>query len=104
MKIKKYGYSEFKTPMKMRYAVMVPWGPKGNVRWTSVTDIESYPHRTWRGQNHKKAFLWDNHKAAQQFCVELAYRDFAGFVVEVLEGMEPSNDYEEKKDEVSPET
>lgn len=85
MKIRKYGYSEFKEPVKMYFAVMVPiveydntqqdengFYKVKNVTWEFITDIWVGGHREWQAENHKKAFLWDKRQSAQDFCIDLA--------------------------------
>ena len=106
MKIRKYGYSEFKNSTPMRFAVMVPivdydktqtdehgFYKVNKVTWKFVTDIWVNGHREWRAENNKKAYLWGNRKSAQDFCIGLAWNNASGYVVEVLEGMEPSNNW-----------
>lgn len=92
MKTKKYGYGEFKEPVELRYAVMVayPTEEEGKVDWLFVTDIEYHP-RSWWAKKGKEAIYWSTRKEAQEFCVQLSYRGFAGFVVECLEDMHLTN-------------
>lgn len=87
MKTKKYGYGELKESVELVYAVMVacPAEEEGRVNWLFVTDIEYHP-RTWQAKKDKEAIYWSTRKEAQQFCVELSYRYFAGVVVECVKG------------------
>ena len=105
MKIKKYGYSEFKESTTMRFAVMVPLYeydkenpdpitgqyPIKSQTMAFVTDIWVNGHREWKAENNKEAYLWDTRKAAQDFCIGLTYNWTSGFVVECLDGMKLAN-------------
>ena len=102
MKIKKYGYSQFNKTSSLRFAVMVPSyemegeGEDRHVKscqWRFVTDIWVGGKRVWEANNQEAAYLWDDRKSAQDFCIGLAWNFTAGFVVEVLEGMEPTNNW-----------
>lgn len=102
MKIRKYGYSEFKEPTNLRFAVMVPlydYEGEGedrkvkSVTWGFVTDIWVGGRREWKAENHKQAYLWDDRKSAQDFCIALAWNFTTGYVVEVLETMEITNNW-----------
>lgn len=102
MKIRKYGYSEFKEPTELKFAVMVPlYDYEGDgedrhvskITYAFVTDIWVNGHREWKAENNKPAFLWDTRKAAQDFCIGLAYNFTAGFVVECIEGMVLTNNW-----------
>lgn len=101
MKTKTYGHSKYNDYRTISYAIVVPYVIPGTdyTTWQFVTKIETYPHRIWQCENHKRAKLFSNKKDAQQFIIELAYRGFAGFPVEVMDGMEDTltNNWEEKK-------
>lgn len=85
MKIKKYGYCETKPGTELVFAVMILKTRK------FVTDIETYPHRIWKAEDGKPAFIWDKRKAAQDFVIQLAYRDYLGVVVEFFKDVEVRN-------------
>ena len=102
MKIKKYGYSQFNQTTNLKFAVMVPsYEMEGksddrhvkSCQWRFVSKIWVGGKRVWQANNHEKAYLWDDRKSAQDFCIGLAWNFTAGFVVEVLEGMEPTNNW-----------
>lgn len=98
MKIKKYGYSQFNKTTDLKFAVMVPSyemedGKVKSCQWRFVTDIWVGGKRVWEANNHEEAYLWDNRKSAQDFCIGLAWNFTAGYVVEVLEGMELTNNW-----------
>lgn len=99
MKIKAYGCGKaFPKPTELRFAVMVPYQVVEDnkvkcVQWRFVTDIWVGGKRVWEANNHEEAYLWDTRKAAQDFCISLAWNFTAGYVVEVLEGMELTNNW-----------
>lgn len=102
MKIRRYGYSEFRESTTMNFAVMVPlyeYEGEGEERhvakitYAFVTDIWVNGRREWKAENKKEAYLWSDRKSAQDFCIGLAYNFTAGYVVEVLDGMEMSNNW-----------
>ena len=105
MKTTKHGYSSFNKKTELRFAVVVPsyeydkehHNEDGtyvikSCEWRFVTSISSMD-KTWKAENHKKAYLFDRRESAQDFCIALAWNFTAGYVVEVLEGMEFSNNW-----------
>ena len=93
MKTMKYGYSRFNKKTELRFAVMVPvYAGDKTLSWRFVTDVQ-FSNKTWMAENHKPAFLFNTRQGAQDFCIGLAYNFTAGYVVEVLEGMEVSNNW-----------
>lgn len=93
MKIKKYGYSNFNKTTKLSFAVVVPNQDENGLQsWRFVTDID-FNNNIWLAENHKKAYLFDCKESAQDFVIGLAYSFYAGYVVEVLENMEISNNW-----------
>ena len=94
MRIKKYGYSQFNQTTNLKFAVMVQaLDDEGKQSWRFVTKIETWPHRRWEAKNGEKALLFTDRKAAQDFVIGLCQAWHCGWVVEVLEGMEPSNNW-----------
>lgn len=105
MKITKYGYSKFNKRTALRFAVMTPvynydkehHNEDGtyvikSCQWRFITKID-FMSKTWEAENHKKAYLFESRESAQDFCIGLAFNFTAGYVVEVLEGMEFSNNW-----------
>lgn len=95
MKIKKYGYSEFKEPDELKFAVVVPLidADKHVTVWKFVTSID-FLSKTWKAENNKGAYLFNNRKDAQDFVLSMVRAWTACFVVEVLEGFVPTNNWE----------
>lgn len=98
MKTKKYGYSTLKESIEIKYAIMVPLFDKQEdgtfkTRWAFVTSIEYFPHKYWKAENKKEAYYFKDRRSAQDFCTSLAWSFTAGYVMEVVEGMTPENDW-----------
>lgn len=94
MKIKKYGYSEFKEPNELKFAVVVPIidEEKKVTVWKFVTSID-WLSKAWKAENHKGAYLFKSRKDAQDFVLSMIRAWTGCFVVEVLEGFVPTNNW-----------
>lgn len=101
MKTKNYGYSTFRVSSELKFAVVVPVinVEKDTTTWEFVTEIDWLSKR-WKAENNKGAHLFDNRKDAQDFVLQMIHGWTAAFVVEVLEGFVPTNNWPvEKKEE-----
>lgn len=97
MKVKKYGYSEFKEPDELKFAVVVPIidtkdDSTSETVWKFVTSID-WLSKAWKTENHKGAYLFKSRKDAQDFVLSMIRAWTACFVVEVLEGFVPTNNW-----------
>lgn len=94
MKIKKYGYSEFKEPNELKFAVVVPIidEEKKVTVWKFVTSID-WLSKVWKAENHKGAYLFKSRKDAQDSVLSMIRAWTGCFVVEVLEGFVPTNNW-----------
>lgn len=104
MKIKKYGYSEFRESTELLFAVMVDVAipseekngdgyPKSYThRMEFVTSINMMD-KTWKAENGKEAYYFRDRKSAQDFCIALAWNWTAGYVVECLDTMHLQNNW-----------
>lgn len=94
MKVKKYGYSEFKEPNELKFAVVVPIidEEKKVTVWKFVTSID-WLSKAWKAENHKGAHLFKSRKDAQDFVLSMIRAWTGCFVVEVLEGFVPTNNW-----------
>lgn len=94
MKVKKYGYSEFREPNELKFAVVVPIidEEKKVTVWKFVTSID-WLSKAWKAENHKGAYLFKSRKDAQDFVLSMIRAWTACFVVEVLEGFVPTNNW-----------
>lgn len=94
MKVKKYGYSEFKEPNELKFAVVVPIidEEKKVTVWKFVTSID-WLSKAWKAENHKGAYLFKSRKDAQDFVLSMIRAWTGCFVVEVLEGFVPTNNW-----------
>lgn len=97
MKVKKYGYSEFKEPNELKFAVVVPIidtkdDNTSETVWEFVTSID-WLSKAWKAENHKDAYLFKSRKGAQDFVLSMIRAWTGCFVVEVLEGFVPTNNW-----------
>lgn len=94
MKVKRYGYSEFKESNELKFAVVVPIvdEEKKVTVWKFVTSID-WLSKAWKAENHKGAYLFKSRKDAQDFVLSMIRAWTACFVVEVLEGFVPTNNW-----------
>jgi hypothetical protein len=94
MKIKKYGYSEFKESSELKFAVVVPIidEEKKVTVWKFVTSID-WLSKEWKAENNKGAHLFKSRKDAQDFVLTMIRAWTGCFVVEVLEGFVPTNNW-----------
>lgn len=98
MKIKKYGYSEFNQKSELKFAIVVPTidteveGKKSVTTWKFVTEID-WLSKSWKANNHEGAYLFRDRKSAQDFVLRMIQAWTGCFVVEVLEGFIPTNNW-----------
>ena len=94
MKTKKYGYSTFRESSEIKFAVVVPIinVEAGTTTWEFVTEID-WLSKTWKAENNKGAHLFKNRKDAQDLVLSMVRSFTAAFVVEVLEGFIPTNNW-----------
>lgn len=94
MRIKKYGYSEFRESEELKFAIVVPLinYEKHITTWQFVTSID-FTSKRWNAKNHEKAYLFNSRKSAQDFVLSMCCAGTGCFVVEVLEGFIPTNNW-----------
>lgn len=93
MKLTRWGSGKFPKPQKAYTAVVVPCYGDGKVSYRWVTTLWYGGKKEWRAENHKKAFLWDNKRHAEEFCSQLAWNGCAAWTVTVFPDCVPENNY-----------
>lgn len=93
MKLTKWGSGKFPKPQTAYIAVIIPAFIEGKMQYRWVTDPYYQGRKEWRAENHKKAYLWDNKRHAEEFVRALAWGDVAAWIVTVFPDSIPENNW-----------
>lgn len=94
MKLTKWGrHGTFPKPQKAYTAVVVPYPRADKVSYQWVTTLWYKGHKVWNCENHKKAYLWENKRDAEDFVQQLAWYNVAAWTVTVFPDSVPENNY-----------
>ena len=95
MKITRWGRSgKFPKPQKACTAVVIPhYDGNFKVSYQWVTTLWYEGRKEWRCENHKKAFLWNNKRDAEDFVSLLSWHGQAAWTVTVFPDCIPENNW-----------
>ena len=93
MKLTKWGSGTFPKPQQAYIAVVVPHVNEGKLVYQWITTLWYNDRKEWRCENHKKAYLWDDKRMAEEFVTTLAWYGQAAYTVTVFPDSIPENNW-----------
>ena len=93
MKLTKWGSGTFPKPQQAYIAVVIPAVIDNKVQYRWVTTLWYNGNKEWRAENHKKAYLWDDKRSAEEFVTALAWNGTAAWTVTVFPDSVPENNW-----------
>lgn len=93
MKLTKWGSGTFSKPQQAFTAVVVPCNIDNKIQYRWVTTLWYNGNKEWRAENHKRAYLWDNKRGAEEFVTTLAWYGQAAYTVTVFPDSVPVNNW-----------
>ena len=93
MKLTRWGSGTFPKPQQAYIAVVVPCNIDNKIQYRWVTTLWYNDRKEWRAENHKKAYLWDDKRSAEEFVTALAWNGTTAYTVTVFPDSVPVNNW-----------